>query len=140
MMAISKIVFASFLSTIPNSVIKKVEEIQKDFLWNGKRPKVSHDVLVSDYQDGGLRSVDVRSKIIALRISWIRRLYTGSDHPWKTIPLHLINIAYPHGAFFPHVVSKPPQHLPGFYRNILKQWSDLRANVSLGNPKSGDLE
>ena len=61
--AISKIIFASYLSTVPNSIIKKVEEIQRDFLWNGERPKVSHDVLVSDYQDGGLRSVDVRSKI-----------------------------------------------------------------------------
>ena len=78
-MAISKIVFASFLSTVPNAVITKMDEIQKYFLWNGKSPKVSQNVLISDYEDGGLRSVDIRAKIIALRISWLKRLYTGTE-------------------------------------------------------------
>ena len=99
-MAISKIVFASFLSTVPNAVIKKLEEIQKYFLWNGKRPKISQPVLISDYADGGLRSVDIRSKIIALQVSWLKRLYTGSNHDWKKIPTFLIHGKYPQGAFF----------------------------------------
>ena len=38
-LAISKIVYNAYLSSVPESVIKALKKIQKDFLWNGKRAK-----------------------------------------------------------------------------------------------------
>ena len=40
-LAISKIVYIAFLSTVPKSILTKLEDIQKDFLWGNKRPKVA---------------------------------------------------------------------------------------------------
>ena len=72
--------------------------------------------------------MDIRSKKIALRVSWLKRLYTGSNHDWKKIPTSLINKKYPQGAFFPNVILRAPDHLPAFYLNIMKQWTDLTAS------------
>ena len=89
-LAISKIVYIAFLSTVPKSILTKLEEIQKDFLWGDKRPKVAQKTLIASYEDGGLKSVDIVAKIQALRLSWISRLYAGSPHPWKHIPTQLL--------------------------------------------------
>ena len=89
-LAISKIVYIAFLSTVPKSILTKLEDIQKDFLWGNKRPKVAQKTLIASYEDGGLKSVDIIAKIQALRLSWISRLYAGSPHPWKHIPTQLL--------------------------------------------------
>ena len=74
-MALSKIVYVSFLSSIPEAITNKVIELQDDFLWDGKRGGVKHNALISDYSGGGLKKVDVKAKFQALRMSWIKRLY-----------------------------------------------------------------
>ena len=47
-LAFSKIIFISYLSYVPNPIIKKLEKIKKEFIWNGKRPKVKHSALLGD--------------------------------------------------------------------------------------------
>ena len=113
-LAISKVVYVAFLSTIPESILQKLSDIQKDFIWNGKRPKVAHKTLIASYEDGGLKSVDIVSKIKALRLSWISRLYSGSPHPWKLIPSKLLEEALSHKPFYPNMDYSP--HL--FYRTF----------------------
>ena len=44
-----------------------------------------------DYQNGGLKNVDVFFKIISLQCSWFRQLFDNSFHQWKVIPLFFIN-------------------------------------------------
>ena len=124
-MGLSKIIYIAFLSTTPNVIIKKLEEIQKDYIWDGKRPKVAHSALISVYEDGGLKDIDIRSKIKALRLSWIRRLYTGSPHPWQEIPKKILEQHLSHEPFFPNMDYKIPPNLPQFYKNIVNQWCDL---------------
>ena len=36
-LAFSKIIFVSYLTTVPDRIITKLEEIQKDFIWSGKK-------------------------------------------------------------------------------------------------------
>ena len=86
---ISKIVFQSFTTAFPKYVVNELEKIQKAFLCNNSIPKIKHETLGNDYIAGGLKNVDISSKIIALQCSWIRRLYDDSCHEWKLIPLYL---------------------------------------------------
>ena len=62
-LAFSKIIFISYLSYVPNSIIEKLEKIKKEFIWNGKRPKVKHSALLGDYEEGGLKDIDIKAKI-----------------------------------------------------------------------------
>ena len=86
---ISKIVFQSFITAFPKYAVNELEKIQKDFLWNNSTPKIKHETLGNDYIAGGLKNVDIPSKIIALQCSWIRGLYDDSFREWKLIPLYL---------------------------------------------------
>ena len=45
--------------------------------------KIKDDTLCNGYQDGGLKSVDIFSRIVSLQNSWIRRLYDKTFIPGK---------------------------------------------------------
>ena len=66
-----------------------LKKCKKVFFWNNSSPKRKHETLCNGYKAGGLKNVDIPSKIIALQCSWIRRLYDNSFHEWKLIPLYL---------------------------------------------------
>ena len=83
--AISKIVFKSFLTTASKHIVNELKNT-KVFFWNNSSPKKKHETLSNDYKAGGL----IPNKIIALQCSWIKRFYDNSFHEWKLIPLYLI--------------------------------------------------
>ena len=55
----SKIVYITFLTAIPNSLI---EELQKKFIWHPSRPKFSPKKLCNYFENGGLKHVDISLK------------------------------------------------------------------------------
>jgi len=121
-LGISKAVYIAFLTTVPQEIYQQLEQIQDDFLWDGKRAKVAKKTLIAAYEDGGLKSVDIEGKIKALRLSWVSRLYTGSDHPWKNIPSKLLKDHLSHDPFYPNMSYSPPTLLPTFYKEMVKNW------------------
>ncbi len=130
-LAISKIVYNAYLSTVPNFVIEALKKIQSNFLWNGLRPKIKHDTLCNSYEKGGLQSVDISLKLKALQLSWVKRLYDNNPHQWKTIPLFFLTKAYgPTNPFHSHFSPKQStlQNMPKFYQNIITNWSDCSTN------------
>ena len=63
--AISKVVFQSFITTVPKYVVNKLEKIQNDFSWNNSTPKIKHETCCNNYKAGALKNVDIPNKIIA---------------------------------------------------------------------------
>ena len=47
-----------------------------------------------------MKNVDVKSKIISLECSWVKKLYFGNHHEWKIIPLYYINKCFGKRFFF----------------------------------------
>ena len=72
-LAISKIVHFAIITKVPNTVIKELKQIQKNFLWNNKKVKIKQKTLRNDYKDGSLKSVDIEHKIASLKCSWVKR-------------------------------------------------------------------
>ena len=72
--AISKIVYLTFLTVIPNSLIEGLQKIQITFIWQSSRPNISHKTLCNNFLNGGLKHIDISSKIISLQCSWLRKL------------------------------------------------------------------
>ena len=89
-LAFSKIIHLALVTDVPKSTILALNKIQKEFIWKNSNPKIKYSTLCSIYEKGGLKNVDITSKIISLQCSWIKRLFDKSAHCWKVIPLHLI--------------------------------------------------
>ena len=125
-LAISKIVYLTFLTVIPNSLIEELQKIQKMFRWHSSRPKISHKILCNNFENVGLNYVDISSKIISLQCSWLRKLCDENFHEWKIIPSHLLNKYFGKSFKFHSCVSFDRKLLikfPKFYKNILFQCS-----------------
>ena len=65
-------------------------KIQMEFIWKGKNSKIKNSALCNDYENGGLKNVDIFSKVVSLQCSGIKRLFDSNFHQWKLIPLYLI--------------------------------------------------
>ena len=82
----SKIVYIASVKSVPSYVVDSIQTLHKDFIWNGKKPKIKHTTLISDYTNGGLKDIDINCKLCSLKFSWITRLLDKSNsHPWKVI-------------------------------------------------------
>ena len=67
-------------------LINELNASQKKFIWDNKRPKTKHSILIADYCEGGYKDVDVEKKISSLKIKWVIRLVDENFHPWRIIP------------------------------------------------------
>ena len=51
---------------VPDFIVKKIEKIITNFMWNNNR-----NCIINDIENGGINIVDVRSKINSLKASWV---------------------------------------------------------------------
>ena len=68
------------LPTIPQNIIKNVDNIIRDFIWNGKKSKIAYKVLQNPKSEGGLNLVSLGKKDIALKATWPKILYSEKDY------------------------------------------------------------
>ena len=73
----------------PKQFINEANRVQKEFIWDKKRPKIQHCTLIGDYSVGGYKSVDIETKFYALKFIWIKKLLDDNFHPWKSIANNL---------------------------------------------------
>ena len=98
----------------------------KSFLWNSSKPKVNYKTLWNGFQEGSLKNVDIKEKVIRLQYSWVKKLFDGTHHNWRIIPLFLINKYF--GKSFHYHLNLPfnlslIDSFPEFYKQILINWS-----------------
>ena len=94
-LAISKIVYLALLTLVPNSVLEELKQIEnKTFLWGNKRAETKHYLLCYNYTEDGLKSVDIKHRILALRYFWIQRLYNENFRKGKLISLSCKNFKF----------------------------------------------
>ena len=127
-LAFSKLIYIASMSSVPSDIIKLLESIHKEFIWDKKRPNIKHSSLISDYPSGGLKDIDVPSKIKSLHLNWLNRLYDNNFHPWKQIPLYYLKkVTKNFNLFHPNLLipKSTLSNIPMFYRNIIDFWQDV---------------
>ena len=74
-LALSKFVhlFIS-LPAPPNELIKELEKMFYKFLWNSGPDRIKRRIIIKNIEYAGLRMVELRSFIKALKVSWLRRI------------------------------------------------------------------
>ena len=94
---------------------------------------MKHETICKDFQYAGLKNIGIKSKIISLQCSCIKKLYDESFHEWKIIPLILIRNTFGECFIFnPNLDFNVPLNLfPEFYISILQTWKNAFAFLSL---------
>ena len=87
---ISKIVYLFLIETVLISILEGIWKIRKTFLCCSSKPKINHETLCSTFEDGRLKNIDVKSKVISLQWFCVKKLHDSNHHGWKIIPLYFI--------------------------------------------------
>ena len=80
------------MTNVPPATIELLSKIQKEFFWGKNKSKIKHDTLCNDYENGGLKSVDIFSKIAYNALG--SEDYDENFQPWKVIHLYLIEMHF----------------------------------------------
>ncbi len=103
----------------------------RNFVWEGKTPKIAYSTLTSGIDDGGVKLVDLEHKDNALKIQWIKRIQKNES---------LANLAY---YFFPqigefiwkcnlqHEDVKTIMPKESFWRDVLSAWCKFNFSPKL---------
>ena len=75
----------------PYEFIKELNRKIFKFIWKGI-DKVSRNQMIQNYDQGGVRMVDVQSFIHALKITWFRRIIKQADTEWVNLFKKIINL------------------------------------------------
>lgn len=108
----------------PEDLLKRLEKLLYKFLWNSGPDRIKRSIIIKDLAAGGLRMINVRVFIKALKVSWLRRVIRNSDNiSWYV----LSKIDFKNLFNFGHgYVNKIITHMDNpFWIDILNNWSDF---------------
>ena len=115
------------LTSTDNIYKQYIKILQTEFnkyIWGYKPAKVKHNALIGDYEQGGLKSIDIATNVKALRLPWMCRIIQGEE--WKDIVnLYLKPIG---GLLFLlrcNYDTAVLPFIPTFYKNMLDHASEI---------------
>ena len=76
------------LSPLPtkHAALDEINNMFYDFPWSGRGDKIKRDVMISDYKNGGLRMIDIKSFNKALKSTWVKKYLDNANHgKWKLL-------------------------------------------------------
>ena len=93
---ILKFVHILSLLPAPKEIVQELSRILFKFLWKGT-VKVTRLSKINEYENGGLKMIDLESMIKSLRLAWLKRIFGENDGAWKS---YLQVSLKRHGGFF----------------------------------------
>ena len=125
---VSKIVHILISLPSPSSkMIKKLDIMFYDFLWDGKPDKIKRKNVKLKVEQGGLGMIDLETFDKALKLTWIRRMLNGNSK-WKNIILNIypdINKITHYGDNFVKTLSYDIDN--PFWKNIMSYFVEFQS-------------
>ena len=94
---IPKFVYVCSVLPTPKELVKELNQLLFKFLWNGT-DKVTRVSVINEYEEGGLKMIDLDSIIKSLRLAWLKRIFNGNNGTWKSYLQYLLEPM--EGCFF----------------------------------------
>lgn len=73
-LVISLLQYMAANTRIPPRVFVEVKKLACDFIWVGKRSKITYSTIIQGTEEGGLRLMDLQAMAQANLISWAKRI------------------------------------------------------------------
>jgi hypothetical protein len=126
-LAFSKIIYQCGVITIPPNFIQHINDIAFKFLWHNKPAKIKGKTIISDYNKGGLRMLDVESFLKAQKVMWVKRLLEPGTASWKAIPILHLKEFFGLDTFKCNMSClERPKDFPDFYWQVIRFWNEIK--------------
>ena len=89
-LALSKLIFVCRVLETPEHFADEVNKLIFDFIWNYKPAKIRRTTLIKSKKEGGLGMKDFSFFDKALKLTWVKRLCSEINAPWKYIPTYFL--------------------------------------------------
>ena len=112
----------------PKNFATEVNKIVFDFIWKQKPAKIKRTTLTKKEVDGVLGMKDFVLFDKALKLTWVKRLCSASDAPWKYIPKSFLSSVSGTDLFqcnYDCNLLDLNGHLPEFYKQIIHHWQEI---------------
>ena len=116
-----------------NETILNLDRMFFQFIWQSPTDRIKREVLCQDYYNGGLKMVQLKNYINALKIAWIRRLIsTNSKYKslFETIHTSINDLMNRGAAYIDEIQSRCTNK---FWWDVLEAWKNF---ISQLVPKS----
>lgn len=116
----------------PNELLKELEILFYKFLWNAGPDRIKRKVIIKNISCAGLRMIELKSFIKALKISWLRRIIQQSneDGSKQLSYIHFVKL-YSFGGCYAaklmHELQNP------FWKNLMHIWFEFCKIVPVEN-------
>lgn len=78
-LVISLIQYIAMNTFTPTKVNAEVRKIASSFIWAGKRSKLAYSTIIQSIPEGGLRVMDLESRIKVYHLGWIRKILNNPE-------------------------------------------------------------
>ncbi len=128
-LAIPKLVH--LFRALPNpseKFFKELDSMCYSFIWDKKPDKIKRNILISDYENGGIKMLHVRNFCDSMKLFWIKKLLDNEIvTDWKTLNLDIFskfggNLIW---NYHPNSFAKISKNLNQFWKDILCIWGKL---------------
>jgi len=85
-LGLSKLIYNTSVLVIPEQLIKEINSIISNFIWDGKPSKIKKSTIIGERKHGGLKMTDFNIFNKALKVAWITRIKSENVASWKIIP------------------------------------------------------
>jgi hypothetical protein len=124
--AIPQMLYAGTVFHLPPWVEKAYNELIRDFIWEGKPSKIKYSCLINEISKGGLKLQDFKSKLMAIKVKWIKML---CDQEYQAAWKEYITLKFPKNMnsipMYNLKVDDYPNWEEPFYKELLTMWASL---------------
>ena len=120
------------LSPLPtkHAALDEINNMFYGFLWSGKGDKIKREEMISDYENGDLRMIDIKSFNKVLKSTWVKKYLDNDNHgKWKLLfdsEIHDFggDVIFK-GNLNKNDLAKFIHKSDAFTSKILKNWSEI---------------
>ena len=132
-LGMSKLLFLTNFIVMQEKIIKRIEKMFFDFIWEGKRNRVKKEICFLPRKMGGIRMVDIRTSLKTQKIMWVKRILEAEEgDQWSAIPLRnfkSLDKAYKTDFFLLRVSNAKHamklHKITGFYLHCIETFQEL---------------
>ena len=131
-LVVPQLLYLGSVIHMPSIYVKEYNRMIKEFIWNGKPPKVKYMALINRVEDGGLCLQDIEAKINSLKIKWFKKMMEEDFHsPWKSY----LNTKFKNSIQdIPYYNTRQyPTFIDQFYNNMFNVWANLHFTLPCDN-------